>query len=197
MTDGGGSEVLGPAARAASASDEAMMRAALGEAGPAVRRYLFTMGADWDQAEDMTQEALLKAWRKRASFDGRASVRTWIFSVARNHWLDQIRRRRHIRQQATSSSQELVIDPRPTPPTVAQRAEFAAAVQRAVQTLPSEQREALALRESEGLTFRQIGELLDVPLETAKSRVRYALLKLADQLEVFAPEGRSHREGRL
>ena len=67
----------------------------------------------------------------------------------------------------------------------AQRAELASAVKRALARLPDEQREALALRESEGLTFDQIGQLLGVPTATVKSRVRYALLKLADDLRPY------------
>ena len=58
----------------------------------------------------------------------------------------------------------------------------------ALGTLPAAQREALALRESEGLTFRQIADLLKVPAATVKSRVRYALIKLADELKAFRPE---------
>ena len=75
-----------------------------------------------------------------------------------------------------------------SPPDVAQRGELAAAVAAAMEKLPALQREALALRESDGLTFRQIAELLGIPAATVKSRVRYALSKLADKLKPFAPE---------
>ena len=74
------------------------------------------------------------------------------------------------------------------PPEAAARGELAEALQRAMAELPDDQREALALRESERLTFPQMAEVLGVPLATAKSRVRYALLKLARDLRAFAPE---------
>ena len=70
------------------------------------------------------------------------------------------------------------------------RGELAAAVKQALTALPPDQREALALRESEGLTFVQIAAMLDVPAATVKSRVRYALMKLAEQLKPFAPESK-------
>ena len=58
----------------------------------------------------------------------------------------------------------------------------------AMTSLPPEQREALAMRESDGLTFIEIARLLDLPVATVKSRVRYALTKLANELRAFAPE---------
>ena len=76
----------------------------------------------------------------------------------------------------------------PSPPVIAERGELGAVVRRAMDKLPAEQREALAMRESEGLTFRQIGQTLGVPTATVKSRVRYALMKLADELEPFRRE---------
>ena len=167
--------------------DEVRLRAAVVEVGPAVRRFLHGMGADWGEAEDMAQEALLRAWRHRARFDGRADVRTWIFSIARNHWFDQLRRRRAAPGMETMTLTSQTSDAQADPSGAASRMELAEAVRRALQTLPAEQREALALRESEGLTFAQAAEVLDVSINTVKSRVRYALLKLAGQLKDFGP----------
>ena len=84
----------GPAAEvpdAVSGSARAL-RAAMDQAAPAVRQYLFGMCGDWHQAEDAAQESLLKAWNKRETFDGRADPKTWIFTIARNCWLDRLRR---------------------------------------------------------------------------------------------------------
>lgn len=164
------------------------LRAELAEVGPAVRRFLFGMCRDWDRAEDLAQETLLKAWRGRAGFDGRAEVRTWVFRIARNHWLDQLRRGRVRPKVETMGEQTAYASPEPSPVGRAVRGELAEAIERAIATLPETQREALAMRESEGLTFAQIGEVLGIPAATAKSRVRYALGKLADELASFGPE---------
>ena len=175
-----------------------VVRAELADAGGTVRRYLFGMGAAWDEAEDLTQEAMLKAWRARASFDGRANVRTWVFTIARNHWRDRLRRRKNDpvapRVDSDTKPRPLVAVPASgdastgTPLGAAMRSELADAVSIAMRKLPGEQREALALRESGGLSFNEIGRLLDVSPNTVKSRVRYALLKLADELRPFAPQ---------
>ena len=169
-------------------SGEVELRAALHSAGPVIRRYLYGVCGNWHEAEDLTQDALLKAWNKRSSFDGRCKVQTWIFTIARNHWRDRLRRRR-VRPQETAMDQApIAADPQPGPPALAQRGELAQAVEIALADLPEAQREALALRESQGLTFEQIGQLLGVPAATIKSRVRYALMKLADALKPFGRE---------
>ena len=163
------------------------VRAAVTESAPAVRRYFFGMCGDWHRADDLAQGALLKAWHKRDSFDGRASATTWIFAIARNHWRDSLRRRK-VRSREGPMDEGLtdaVVAATPTPAAGAARGELARAVAVAVGRLPAEQREALSLRESEGLTFRQIGEMLGIPTATVKSRVRYALTKLAEHLEPF------------
>ncbi len=163
-------------------------RGELAAAGPAVRRYIFGMCGDWHEAQDIAQETLLRAWRSRRSFDGRAAVQTWIFTIARNAWLDGLRRRRTRPEPVEISRHDATTMQGSSPPDAAQRGELAAAVAVAMENLPPLQREVLALRESDGLTFRQIAELLDIPAGTVKSRVRYALLKLADELKPFAPE---------
>jgi RNA polymerase sigma-70 factor (ECF subfamily) len=175
-------------ARTAPRGGEEAVRAALGSAGPAVRRYLFGVCGDWHEAEDLAQAALLKAWRRRETFDGRASARTWIFAIARNHWRDRLRRKRSAPRMKEMIPDSTVAKPSAAPDAAAARDEFRRAVDRALERLPRPQREALALRESEGLTFADIAALLDVPVGTVKTRVRRALLKLADELSAFAPE---------
>lgn len=166
-----------------SARGEEALRAAIDEAGLFARRYLFGLCGDWDQAEDLAQEAMLKAWAKRASFDGRSNVRTWLFAIVRNHWLDSLRRKKTAAVMETIPEEILVARGTYEPAGRAQRNELADAINTALGKLPAEQREALALRESEGLTFPQIAELTNVPVATVKSRVRYALLKLAEHLQ--------------
>jgi RNA polymerase sigma-70 factor, ECF subfamily len=181
----------GGAGEAPDAEGEWSLRQALADAFPAVRRYVFVLCGQWDQAEEVAAEAMLRAWRGRAGFDGRADARTWIFTIARNQWLDCLRQqRRRPRMQTMDESLQLTAPSTP-PPTSAGRAELAEAVRSAMGRLPGEQAEALALRESRGLTFAQIAVLLGIPVATAKSRVRYALLKLAEELRPFGPEAKS------
>ena len=164
------------------------MRAAVADTGGAVRRFLFGMCGDWHVAEDLAQESLLKAWRSRASFDGRANVRTWVFTIARNTWVDYLRQRRVRGAEGTMDQAIAIASMAPGPVASASRREFSTQMELALARLPGEQREALAMRESDGLTFPEIARLLELPVATVKSRVRYALTKLANELRAFAPE---------
>ena len=168
--------------------DAEEVRAALNVAAPAVRRFLFGMCGCWHEADDLTQDALLKAWRKRDSFDGRAAAKTWIFRIARNEWLERLRRRRVRPKPQALVAEEHSAPSADQPASVAIRGERARAIEAAMANLPAEQREALALRESDGMTFPQIAAMLDLPVGTVKSRVRYAVLKLARQLTAFRGE---------
>jgi RNA polymerase sigma-70 factor (ECF subfamily) len=167
--------------------DDSALRWAIEESVLPARRFLFGMCGCWEQAEDMVQEAMLKAWARRDSFDGRSDARTWLFAIVRNHWLDCLRKKMSRSGQQTRDLEYAaeIADGRPAPPQKALRAELSAAVDKALARLPGEQREALALRESEGLTFAQIAQMLDLPVPTVKSRVRYALLKLSEELQPY------------
>jgi RNA polymerase sigma-70 factor (ECF subfamily) len=180
---GGSVEVRGQAPL-----DTEELRAALSDTGGAVRRFLFGMCGDWHVAEDLAQESLLKAWRSRASFNGRANVRTWVFAIARNAWIDYLRRQRVRGVEETMDQAIATASTAPGPVASASGREFSAQMALAMTSLPPEQREALAMRESDGLTFIEIARLLDLPVATVKSRVRYALTKLANELRAFAPE---------
>ena len=167
---------------------EESLRRVMSDIAAALRRYIFGMCGNWSEAEDIAQEALLKAWAKRDSFDGRANPKTWIFTIARNHWRDRLRRAKVRPRVLAIEYEPASANPNSSPPAAAGRAELAEAIAKAVARLPDEQREALSLRESEGLTFNEIGQMLGVPAATVKSRVRYALLKLADELKPYSRE---------
>ena len=189
MTDPTGRQRELPTAAPAIAGDTGDLRRRLGESAAAVRRYLFGLCGSWPLAEDLAQEALLKAWRARDRFAGRASVRTWLFTIARNHWRDQLRRKKTAPEIDAIDPQPAITDPRAQRPDApARRAELAAAVRAAVAELPAEQREVLALREARELTFAEIAEVLNVPVSTVKSRARYALGKLAETLGDYRTE---------
>jgi RNA polymerase sigma-70 factor (ECF subfamily) len=173
----------------AASAGEQRLRAEIGACCHAVRCYLLAMTGNWHEADEAAAEALAKAWQKRHLFDGRSQVRTWIFTIARNHWRDEIRKRkRRPKRQDMQDIPETALAVEADPAQGLDRAGLTEAIARAMASLPEEQREAIALREGQALTFREIGELLDVPLATVKSRVRYGLEKLAQILAPYRKE---------
>jgi RNA polymerase sigma factor (sigma-70 family) len=173
-------------------SDEALLAGmAAGDADAAtafVRRFqarvyglVVTIVRDDGTAEDVAQETFVRAWRHAHSYDPRRGrVATWLLTIARNLAIDVIR---------VKTAQPL------DPDLIAERLQSTAGadqslpadererVRGAIAELPPEQRRALFLAAYLGRTAKEVGELEGVPLGTAKTRIRAAMLKLRDSLE--------------
>ena len=154
-----------------------------------VRRFL---GPEDPQVDDVTQEVWLRVLRAHASFDGRSRFTTWLFSVTRNACTDALRRR--LRRAPPSDADEpppveRLEDPGPAVEERVSRRELAARVERAVASLPHDLREVFLLRETTDLTFEEIARALDVPRETVKSRMRYALERIRRSLQTERARG--------
>ncbi len=144
--------------------------------------YAFAMRflGDAALAEDVTQEVWLRVLRRGAGFDGRSSFTTWLFAITRNACIDHRRRatrRREAGAEPATAPEVLEGVAHPGPPVIERvaRRELSALVERAVAALPDEQREVFLLRERTALSFREIAEALELPRDTVKSRMRYAL----------------------
>lgn len=143
-------------------------------------------GAD---LEDTTQEALLAVFRGLRSFDGRSSFTTWLWRVATNAALDELRRRR---RWPVPHCEE----PDPSPRRFDSVAEGTAArvdVTRALELLPLEFRVCVLLRDLVGLSYDEIAETLDIPPGTVRSRIARGRAQLVDLL--CADAGDSRRAG--
>jgi len=138
---------------------------------------------DRGDAEDVTQEVFVQAWRQANRFDTtRGSVVAWLLTLARTRAIDLIRRRR-VRPQP--GADDAVVEMKDASPAQDQQLEWgqrAEAIQKAMGALPLLQRLAIELAFFEGLTQVEIAEQLEVPLGTVKTRIRQGLLKLRDRL---------------
>jgi RNA polymerase sigma factor (sigma-70 family) len=171
-------------------SDEALlagMGAGHEESGIAfVRRFqgrLFglalSMVSDRALAEDIAQEALVRAWRHASAYDSRrGTVRAWLQTITRNLAVDTLRMRR-----AEPVDPEVLMAKGPMsttqgPEELATLADDSARVRRELIRLPVEQRRALVLAAFFGRTAEEISASESIPLGTAKTRIRAALTKL-------------------
>jgi RNA polymerase sigma-70 factor (ECF subfamily) len=148
--------------------------------------FLLRMLGDRQRAEDLTQEAFLRVVRAAGRWEARAKFQTWLYTVARNLCVDQSRRDRFRRMDSLDAELpgsegdgpaliDRVPGDAPMPDRAADSALVRPALERALQALPSEQREVFLLREQAGLPFKEIAELAGVNENTIKSRMRYAL----------------------
>jgi len=137
-------------------------------------RHIHRMVGNREDAQDVLQEVLLLIFRKLHTFRGDASMKTWVFRIASNRSIDFIRQSR---RQPTEELTE-TISSKESPLAFAQRQAEIDALGHALEQLPTEQRQVVVLKEINGLTFREIAEILQIPENTAKTRMYTSLKKL-------------------
>jgi len=133
-------------------------------------------------AQDVVQETFVALWRDAARFDpSKGAVAPWLFSLARHKAIDLVRREQNVRKRTADVDLEL----READDDVDNEAWLGIRrdrVRAAIEELTAAQREALELAFFDGLTHVEVAERLGVPLGTAKTRIRSALLRLRDIL---------------
>jgi RNA polymerase sigma-70 factor (ECF subfamily) len=139
-----------------------------------------------DEAEDLTQDILIRVYQNLKSFRAEAgSFQNWILRVARNLIIDHYRQARRFSQTGGSDELETlnISDERtPNPEQKAQQREASRFLKDGLQTLSPELKEAIILRDLEGMTYQEIAELLNIPEGTVKSRINRGRIELARQL---------------
>ena len=176
-------DLLMSAGRGSAAAYEAVYVALL----PVVYRLALRVVRDENLAEDVAQEALVEAWRKAASFDpAKGTAKAWVLTIAHRRAVDKVRREQRQRDQIEAESL--------TAPTVVEgpadsviEADFTdwqrGRVRAGLEKLSDKQREVIELAYYRGRKHTEISEELGVPLGTAKTRIRDALIKLRDVME--------------
>ncbi len=128
-------------------------------------------------AQEALQETMILAWKRLGEFDGRSAVGTWLYRVATNAAIDEVRRRKRTPEPTESESM-----PEPTPSRGADGAVVARMdVDRALAQLPPQYRAVVVLRELCDLSYAEIAEMRDIPIDTVKSQLsrgRRALVEL-------------------
>jgi RNA polymerase sigma-70 factor, ECF subfamily len=154
---------------------------AIGLLLPAFRRKVFGLAysllRNRDAAEDVTQDVFIKVWRALPGFDGRASLSTWIYTIARNASLSALRARR---QQSSLSDPEVLsavetIDPASPPDSMVDRA----ALLRLVDQLPTKQRQVVMLFYMQEQSHEEVATMLAMPVGTVKTLLHRARARLS------------------
>jgi len=152
-----------------------------------VFNYARTLLHDDGRAEDVLQEAFLAVIRTAGRYEPRGHFRTWLLRIVRNRCLNRLeseRLRRAVSQDARNADR--AASPAPSPVAQAEANERLALARAALEELPARQREALVLHAFDSMTYREIAEILDVPINTVKTiihRGRAALARALEQAE--------------
>ena len=144
-----------------------------------------TLGAAHaDAAEDLHQETWIAISKNAAAFDpGKASFPAWLFTIARHKVFDHLRRQKVAMLASGGDDAAMTIpDPGPTPLEQATSRELAGKIVDAVEALPLAQRETFVMFAHAGLSLEDVAQATGVPVETAKSRLRYARASLRQAL---------------
>ena len=150
----------------------------------AVYRVAFSVVRDSALAEDVAQDAILKAWKALPTFRGESSLRSWLLRITHNTAISTLRRRREEYRDPDllPEHEQLITTEKKVVDTLSMNA-----FEQALESLDELSRSIVVLREVEGMAYDEISEALDVPLPTVKTRLLRARRTLAAALEGWRP----------
>lgn len=156
----------------------------------AVYNFCLRMCGSREDAFDLSQEAFIKAYRGLKSFKGESSFSTWLYRLTSNVCIDFLRKRKNEKtvplfteNDEGEESERVIPDPGPTPHERAENSELRRDIQNTLLRLSTEHRQAIVLREINGLTYEEIARTLDISIGTVKSRISRARSEMCRELK--------------
>lgn len=139
-------------------------------------------------AQDLVQDTFVKVWRKADTYDlTRGKLETWVLLVARSLAIDALRRRVLEARSLEATGKPREADPSAGPEELAETGDLADRARRAMARLSGEQRAALELAYFGGRTSAEVAEMEGIPVGTAKTRIRSALMRLRESMAEEVP----------
>ncbi|MCT7377351.1 sigma-70 family RNA polymerase sigma factor [Chelativorans salis] len=154
---------------------------------PTLRAFAVSLAKNADRADDLVQETLVKAWDKQDSFQPGTNLKAWLFTILRNEFYSQMRKRkREVEDADGAMTAQLSVHPSQEGST--DLADF----RKALELLPEDQREAIILVGASGFSYEEAAEICGCAVGTIKSRVSRARSRLQEILGIegerdFAP----------
>jgi RNA polymerase sigma-70 factor (ECF subfamily) len=160
---------------------------------PRVKSFLMGKGLSEQPAEDVLQEAMLAVWQKAGSYKPeKAAVSTWIFTIARNKYIDLLRRderRKESTIESFGTSPEgpefQLVDDAPIADEQVMQEQRNEVVRAALSRLPHDQQGVIAMSFIQGLAHGEIANILGLPLGTVKSRIRLGFKRMREEIGEF------------
>jgi RNA polymerase sigma-70 factor (ECF subfamily) len=162
--------------RALTQGDPAAFEALVRDTRPALGTFLRRLCPSPQDAEDIVQETYLRVYQHRGRYDGRSSVKTWMYAIALNLLRDRARRKGSSRLEGDVAA-HVPVERR------LEKEELAERIRHLVQTLPDGQREIFTLYRYEGLPYDDIARMLGITVGAVKAQMHHALQKIRSGLE--------------
>lgn len=157
-----------------------------------VYRVALRLTGDRHDAEDLTQDVFVKAFRSIHTFEP-GTLRGWLHRITTNLFLDQARRRQRLRFDPMAEAAEWVVSSQPQPEAVMTEGAFDHDVDRALAALPPDQRVAVVLCDIEGLSYEEIATILDIKVSAVRSRIHRGRERLRASLAHRRPSDGNQR----
>jgi len=146
---------------------------------PSLRAFAVSLTGKHDKADDLVQDTVMKAWAKQDSFELGTNIKAWLFTILRNEFYSQMRKRgREVQDSDGVFTERLSVHP----------AQYGALdlsdFKKALDALPDDQREAVILIGASGFSYEEAAEICSCAVGTMKSRVSRARARLQDLLKV-------------
>jgi RNA polymerase sigma-70 factor (ECF subfamily) len=167
-----------------------------------VFRLSYRLVGNRHDAEEVVQEAFLRAYQKLSQFEARSNFGTWVFRIAANYAIDRMRKQRKeearrempiVNEETGHDPLSTVADAAPTPERLTQSMELRQKMQEALDTLTQAERTAFVMRHWEGCGIEEIAAVLKSSSNATKNTVFRAVQKLRQLLEPFMQDGRQAR----
>jgi RNA polymerase sigma-70 factor (ECF subfamily) len=144
-------------------------------------RYFVRMVGATETAEELTNDVLVEVWKKAGDFRGLSKVSTWIFGIAHHKAMNAYRSRKPPTVDIEAAANEA--DPGATPEQSAAQVNLKEKIKRALVALSPEHREVMELTFTNGLSYQEISDIMQCPVNTVKTRMFYAKKQLQEILE--------------
>jgi RNA polymerase sigma-70 factor (ECF subfamily) len=146
---------------------------------PSLRAFAVSLTGRHDKADDLVQDTIMKAWAKQSSFEMGTNIKAWLFTILRNEFYSQMRKRgREVQDTDGAFTERLSVHP----------SQYGSLdlrdFKKALDSLPPDQREAIILIGASGFSYEEAAEICDCAIGTMKSRVSRARTRLQEILQV-------------
>lgn len=154
-----------------------------------IYRFIYRSIGRPEEASDLTQEVFVKLWKNIDRYNPDQNFKTWLYKIARNTAIDWLRKKKtlnfsHLEPADSAENFEATIpDPEPLPDKIFEQKELGVWLEKALDQIPTDYKTILLLHLNDQLTFEEIAEVVDKPMNTVKSQHRRALIALRKYLD--------------